>query len=183
MLARLNGHTGMRRWRWLWASLLCLLVLPSTALSYSTASGFAASDYATGFPSLSCCGWGPLGITFDQSDNLYVVDQADGHLYRFAPGGGQVEAATRVTGSRLRGRPTGLAITRDGHLYLARSDAGDVVEVDQASGRILRTVAGGMRCATGLAADPVSGDLFVSQISCGGTLWRISGFANGPGTA
>jgi DNA-binding beta-propeller fold protein YncE len=183
MLARLNGNAAMRRWRWLWASLLCALALPSTALGYSTASGFAASDYATGFPSLSCCDWGPIGLAFDQSDNLYVVDNADGHLYRFAPGGGRAGDATRVTASRLSGGPAGLAIGRDGRLYLARAGAGDVVEIDPASGRIRRSVVDGIRCATGLAVDPVSGDLFVSQNLCGSTLWRISGFGQGPGTA
>jgi DNA-binding beta-propeller fold protein YncE len=170
-------------WRCLWALLVCLLALPSTAIGYSTASGFVASDYATGFPTSSCCEWGPVGLAFDQSDNLYVVDNADGHLYRFAPGGGQAGAATRVTESRLPGGPAGLAIGRGGRLYLARFGAGDVVEIDPATGRILRSVAGGIPCATGLAVDPVSGDLFVSQNLCGNTLWRISGFANGPGTA
>ena len=183
MPARVRGSAAvMRRW-WLWAALACLLALPSPALGYSTASGFAASDYATGFPSSSCCEWGPIGVAFDQSDNLYVVDNADGNLYRFAPGGGVAADATRVTESRLPGGPSGLAIGRDGRLYLARGGTGDVVEIDPANGRILRSVAGGIRCATGLAVDPVSGDLFVSQNQCGSTLWRISGFAHGPGTA
>ena len=183
MQTRLHGRAWVMRWRWLGASLACLLALPSTAIGYSTASGFAASDYATGFPSSSCCEWGPIGVAFDQSDNLYVADNADGNLYRFAPGGGVAANATRVTESRLPGGPTGLATGRDGRLYLARAGTGDVVEIDPGSGRILRSVAGGIRCATGLAVDPVSGDLFVSQNECGSTLWRISDFAHGPGTA
>jgi streptogramin lyase len=169
--------------RWLWAALLCLLVLPSAAMGYTTGSGYTASDYATGFPSLSCCHWGPIGLAFDQSDNLYVADNADGNIYRFAPGGGAASDATRVTQSGLPGGPAGLAVARDGRLYLARGQSADVVEIDPASGRILRSVANGIRCATALAVDPMSGDLFVSQNQCGDTIWRISGFANGPGTA
>jgi DNA-binding beta-propeller fold protein YncE len=169
--------------RSVWAALLCLLVLPSAAMGYTTGSGFAASDYATGFPSLSCCHWGPIGVAFDQSDNLYVADNADGNIYRFAPGGGAASDATRVTESGLPGGPAGLAVARDGRLYLARGRSGDVVELDPSSGRILRSVAGGVRCATALAVDPMSGDLFVAQNQCGNTIWRISGFASGPGTA
>jgi DNA-binding beta-propeller fold protein YncE len=169
--------------RSLWAALLSVLVLPSAAVGYTTGSGFAANDYATGFPSLSCCHWGPLGVAFDQSDNLYVADNADGNIYRFAPGGGAASDATRVTESGLPGGPAGLAVARDGRLYLARGQSADVVELDPASGRILRSVASGIRCATALSADPMTGDLFVAQNQCGSTIWRISGFARGPGTA
>jgi hypothetical protein len=51
------------------------------------------------------------------------------------------------------------------HLYMTRSRCGgfgDVVEIDRDDGHVLRTVAQGMVCATGLAVDPQSGDLFVS---------------------
>jgi hypothetical protein len=153
------------------------------AIGYTTGPGFAASDYATGFPSLSCCHWGPIGVAFDQSDNLYVSDNADGNIYRFPPGGGGAEDATRVTQATLPGGPAGLAVARDGRLYLARQGSGDVVEIDAATGGILRSVVSGIRCATSLAVDPASGDLFVSQNLCGNAIWRISGFANGPGTA
>ena len=169
--------------RWLTGMLLCLFALPAAALGYSTASGYTARDYATGFPSASCCGWGPIGVAFDQSDNLYVADTADGQIYRFAPGGGQAGDGTRVSQSGIPGSPAGLAMTRDGRLYLARSRSNDVVEVDAGNGRVLRTVAAGIACATGLAVDPASGDLFVSQDQCGDTIYRISGFAHGPGTA
>jgi hypothetical protein len=181
MRERRGGHIAVLRW--LWLPLLCLLVLPSAAIGYTTGSGFAASDYATGFPSASCCHWGPIGVAFDQSDNLYVADNADGNIYRFAPGGGAAGDATRVTESGLPGGPAGLAVARDGRLYLARGRSGDVVEIDPATGRIQRSVASGIPCATAVAVDPMSGDLFVSQNQCGDTIWRISGFAGGPGTA
>ena len=169
--------------RWLMASALCLLALPSAAIGYTTASGFQARDYATGFPTVSCCHWGPIGVAFDQSDNLYVDDPADGNLYRFPPGGGTVGGSTRVSDPPILGGPAGLAIARDGRLYLARAGTGDVVEVDPGTGRVLRSLVGGIRCATSLAVDPASGDLFLSQNLCGNTIWRISGFANGAGTA
>jgi hypothetical protein len=161
---------------------LAVLAIPQASQAYSTSPDFRAQDYATGFRSLACCDWGPIGLAFDQSDNLYVANSADGHIYRFAPGGGAASDATRLTGTPLPGGLGGLAVAPDGRVYLARENAGDVVEIDPATGAIRRTVAA-VHCATGLAADPVSGDLFVSQNQCGTTVWRISAFARGPGTA
>jgi hypothetical protein len=46
---------------------------------------------------------------------------------------------------------------------------------------VVRTVAS-VPCATGLAIDPASGDLFVSQNHCGSTVFRVSDYAGGPGT-
>ena len=157
-----------------------ILASTGTAGAYSTTPGYAASDYVTGFPAKT---WGPIGIAFDQSDNLYVGDPIDGYIYRFQPGGGQASAATRLNETPIPGDIAGLAITRDGHIYLARYDAGDVVEIDPGTGEVLREVVSGIRGATGLAVDPISGDLFVSPNNAGSTIWRISNFANGPGTA
>jgi streptogramin lyase len=160
-----------------------MLALPATAPAYHAAPGYQAGDYATGFPIAGCCGWGPIGVAFDASDNLYVGDAADGHIYRFQPGGGQAGPDTRLTSAPIPGGIKALAIAGDGRIYLARYDAGDVVELDPATGAVRRTVVSGIRCALGLAIDPLSGDLFVSQSSCGITIWRVSGFGAGAGTA
>jgi hypothetical protein len=157
-------------------------IAAAEASAYTIAPGYAASDYATGFPSDSKNHWGPVGVAFDASDNLYVSDFVDGNLYRFQPGGGVAGTSTLVNYPPLRGGIKGLAFTRSGHLYLARAIARDVVEIDPGSGRVVRRVAGGMDCPTGLAVDPVSGDLFVSQ-PCAGRIVRISSFASGPGKA
>ena len=42
---------------------------------------------------------GAAGLAFDRHGDLYVVDEADGHLYRFGPAGGVANASTRVTTS------------------------------------------------------------------------------------
>jgi sugar lactone lactonase YvrE len=162
------------------AAVLCA-ALPGVAHAYSTAPGYTASDYATGFPSSSADDWGPIGIAFDTSDNLYVADNVDGNIYRFEPGGGTASGATRLTQSPISGGITGLAVAPSGALYLARYHTGDVVQVDPLTGAVLRVVAD-VPCATGLAIDPVSGDLFVSENQCGSTIYRASGFASGQGT-
>jgi sugar lactone lactonase YvrE len=178
----MRGVAGVAR-RLVPALVGAMLVAPATASAYKAAPGYQAGDYAVDFPSAKCCGWGPIGLAFDESDNLYVADNADGHVYRFQPGGGQAGPATRLTGEPIPGDIKGLAIASDGGVFLARAAAGDVVQIDPATGAVVRAVAAGIACATGLAVDPISGDLFVSQNACGSTIWRISGFASGAGSA
>ena len=164
------------------AAVLTWLGLPGAAHAYTPAAGYSARDYATGFPYSTSLGWGPLGVAFDQSDNLYVADNVDGYIYRFGLDGGQASPQTRVNSSPISGGIIGLAITPDGHMYAALHDSGDIVEIDPGTGAVLRTAASGIPCASALAVDPVSGDLFVSQDLCGSTIYRVSNYRNGPGT-
>ena len=162
-------------------AIAALLALPGAAAAYTTAQGYLAQDYATGFPETPANHWGPIGLAFDQSNNLYVADTQDGNIYRFQPGGGMASAATRLTQTPIPGKISGLAIAPSGAIYLARYQPGDVVQIDPGTGQIIRTVAS-VPCATGLAVDPISGDLFVSENQCGSTIYRVSNFSSGPGT-
>ncbi len=146
--------------------------------SATAAAGYAVTSFATGFTYNI---WGPIGVAFDVSGNLFVMNKHDGFLYKFGPAGGVASAATRVNTTPIAGSPDGLAFAQDGRLYLSRpigGGTGDVVELDPATGTVIRTVAP-IPFATGLATDPLSGDLFVS---CSLGIVRISNFANGPGT-
>src|SRR5262249_12737563 len=71
-------------------------------------------------------------------------------------------------------------------LYASHASGnGAVVEINPSTGVIVRTVANIGGFPTGLAQDPVSGDLFVSvpEFFCFSQgIFRISNFANGPGT-
>jgi sugar lactone lactonase YvrE len=146
-----------------------------TAFAYTTASGYAAHDFATGFPATNPASpWAPIGVAFDQSDNLYVVDSADANIYRFDQDGGAASDVTRLTSSPIPGEPTGLAVAADGRMYLARHTAGDIVEIDPGTATVLRRVAGGLTCASALAVDPASGDLFVSGNECASSIYRVS---------
>ncbi|HEY1593531.1 MAG TPA: hypothetical protein VGF81_17165 [Solirubrobacteraceae bacterium] len=163
------------------AATAMLVALPAAAGAYSTTSGYAATDYATGFPESPVNDWGPIGVAFDTSDNLYVADTVDGNVYRFQPGGGAASDGTRLTPSPIPGKITGLAVSGAGSVYVARYSAGEIVQLDPGTGEVLRTVAS-VPCATGLAIDPASGDLFVSQNGCGSAVFRVSHFATGAGT-
>lgn len=158
-----------------------VLAVPGAAGAYSTAPGYQASDYATGFPESAANHWGPIGIAFDQSDNLYVADTVDDNIYRFQPGGGTASTATRLTPSPIPGKLTGLVVSPGGSLYVANYADGQILQVDPGSGRVIRMIAT-VPCATGLAIDPESGDLFVSQDQCGSTIFRVSHYSSGPGS-
>jgi RHS repeat-associated protein/uncharacterized repeat protein (TIGR01451 family) len=136
-------------------------------------SGFIATQWATGFA--TCCGGiGPVGVAFDNAGNLFVMNYATGFLYKFGPGGGISGPATQVNANSIQGCPAGLAFSKDGkHLYLAMQCLGTVLEIDQVSGVVLRTVASGISAPTGIATDPLSGDLFVSQPNGTPTIQRI----------
>ncbi len=133
------------------------------------APGYAVSSFATSFPFgfFGGCA-GAAGMAFDRQGSLYVVDEADGHLYKFGPAGGVANASTRVTTTPypIGACVQGLAFSKDGdQLYMARQGCGtggDVVEISPTDGHVIRTVPNAL-CATGLATDPLSGDLFVSS--------------------
>lgn len=158
------------------------LAATASAQAYQPAPGWTATDYATGFPhSAGSDGSGPVGVVFDGDGNLLVSDLASATLHKVPPGGGTADT-TRLRGGY--GQAAGLTFDKAGRLYMARGAQHDVVELNRASGEIIRTVVSGLPCPIGLATDPISGDLFVSNVFCpGGSIMRISAFANGPGVA
>lgn len=150
------------------AAAVLALALPGSA-SAIQGSGVAVSPFATGFTS-DATGIGPVGLAFDRSNRLFVA-ASDDRLYRF-DGPGAADAAHRVGGSPLAGRPRGLAFDNTGAFYAAFKGAGEVVQLDPGSGAVLRVVASGLGCPLGLAADPNSGDLYASE-PCGHRVVRI----------
>jgi uncharacterized repeat protein (TIGR01451 family) len=156
-----------------------MLIAAASAQAYDTAPGWIATDYATGFAHESDAG--PVGLAFDGAGNLLVADSPAASLHKVPPGGGSADATKIRDGY---GQAEGLAFSKDGRLYLARGNQHDVVELNPASGAIIRTAVAGLPCPVGLATDPISGDLFVSNVFCrGGGIMRITGFSSGPGVA
>jgi hypothetical protein len=171
-----NGRIGAA----LLASVFAALLTAAPASAYSVAGGWTATDYATGFPAYPNGDVGPIGLAFDRNANLFVADAAAGALYKVPPGGGTADA-TKLRGGL--GMVTGLAYGLDGKLYMGRREEGDVVQVDESDGSIVRKLVENLPCPTGLATDPISGDMFVSNNFCaGGTIVRVSGGAATPYT-
>src|SRR3954469_20369289 len=155
------------------------LFAAGAAQAYETAPGWIASDYVTGFDHGSDAG--PVGLAFDGSGNLLVASSDAASLHKVAPGGGTA-AGTKIHDGY--GQAEGLAFDKSGRLYMARGTQHDVVELNPASGELIRTVVSGLPCPVGVATGQISGDLFVSNVFCkGGGIMRISGFESGPGKA
>lgn len=153
-----------------------------SAFAYTAGSGYAATDYVTGFPTDNYAR-GPIGLAFDPAGNLYVIGLQDplgstSVLYKFGPGGGAASAAA-IVGSNLPSYTFGLAFGSDGKLYASNLFNGTVIQLDTSTGAVVRTVANIGCFMRGIATDPISGDLFVAS-SCG--IERISNYASGPGT-
>jgi len=155
------------------------------ALASSTAPGFAVTTVATGFPARDSIG--PTGLAFDSSNTLYVVDYTSSSLYTinlFGATGGSASIVTQVNTVPIPGVPVGLAFGKDGRLYATLHSADTVVELNPSTGAIVRTVATGIPTPTGIATDPLSGDLFVSEqcTGCTPAIVRISNVAQEAGT-
>ncbi|MEO8957563.1 MAG: protease pro-enzyme activation domain-containing protein [Rudaea sp.] len=161
--------------------------------------GYALSVYASGFPVQDAVSFGQItlhgcvgvsGIAFDAAGNLFASDYVTGDIYKFAPGGGIANAATKLTGSAIGPSLGSLTFGLDGTLYATRvatsnnSPTGAVLKIDTSNGAAT-TVAPNIPCPSNIATDPLSGDLFVSAF-CFGTapqeddsIWRIAN----PGSA
>src|SRR5947207_4815948 len=140
------------------------------------AAAYALTSFATSFANDCFANLGPTGVAFDASGNLLAANYADGYLYRFGSEGGAADFAHRV--GYVEGAIGGIAFTKDGRLYASLKGTGRVVELNPSTAAILRTVVD-VPGATALAVDPLSGDLFTDDY---GNVYRITNFANGPGT-
>jgi hypothetical protein len=156
------------------------------------APGFAMTPYATGFLPLNTnfgglndgCR-GASGLAFDTSGNLFVSDLHSGNVYKFLPGGGIAGPTTLLTPAALGPGLESLTFGNDGKLYGAQNATtgnfftGAVIEINPTSGALVRTVASSITCASFVATDPLSGDLFVNDSCAGGgsengSVWRVA---------
>ena len=162
------------------ACVLTLCVVPPAVKDASAAgvagTGYAVSDFATGFDTFLPFGPGPVGLAFDSQGNLYSTGYLSGNVYKFPPTGGTFESSML---SNVGFRVTGLAFDRGGRLFVARQSQGDVKQLDPLTGTIIGTVATGLCGPNAVAVDPLTNDLFIS--SCG-TVQRLSGYQGQPVT-
>jgi hypothetical protein len=179
-------RTGSRVWSVAACMAVIAMAMPK-APAMTAGPGFAVSDYAVGFPTdPQGSHLGPTGLAFDgpsPSANLYVMDYGNGFLYKFPLGGGTASEATKVNKQAYdltRDRANGLAFSLDfKHLYVTFQNGMVVGEVNPTTGeRLPTTLPSGsllsLHFPTGLATDPLTGDLFVSQPDAGNPIIRIS---------
>jgi len=161
----------------------------------AAAAGFALGTFASGFPAANFfyggVNWGGCNgasnPAFDTAANVIVSDFYTGALYKFSAAGGAVPSTAILgnVGQTVQQPVFGL----DGSLYVSRGStgsgftSGNILRVSPSTGAVLATVATGLTCPSGLAVDPLSGDLFFTDTCSGGgsdnaSLWRIQGPAS-----
>ncbi len=147
----------------------------------TAAPGYAVSTFASNFPIDCFTNRAPIGLAFDANRTLFVGDVNDSSIYRFGPQGGIAGPATLVGrippsfGNSL----AGLTFTKDGRFYVGMNGGGQILELNPATGAVIRVVAQMPDGVLDMHQDPLSGDLFVTLFD---GIFRISNFATGPGT-
>jgi hypothetical protein len=145
----------------------------------SAEDGFAVTPFASGFNAANFffggVNWGGCGgasIPAFIGNDVYVTEMPTGALYRLTRDGGAVSSANLLA---TLGPTLNFPVAdAEGNLYAlfgatsAAFPSGSVVELDPVTGAVLRTLAGGLKCPSGLAIDPLSGDLFLAHQCFGG---------------
>ena len=125
----------------------------------ATTAGFALTTFATGFPSSGNVG--PLGIAF--SGGSVIVSDYPGNVRVFpTDSDGQSAASVPVAQNYGGANAVGIASV-GGAYYMTQQSAGNLVQIN-ANGTFNQTILTGLPAATGIAADPANGHLFVSTI-------------------
>jgi hypothetical protein len=134
------------------------------------ATAYATSDFVTNLPDVPppspYAGVGPIGLAFDGSDHLLVSDAANLGFYSVGASGSDDPQPVSVGSTQGN-----LAFGTTGQLFATEYQAGDLDQIDPATGAIIRQLNPpdtSYPCILGLATDPVTGDLFFSQPDSGG---------------
>ena len=172
------------------------------ATAPTAAPGYAVSLYASGFPVQNGVTFGGItvagcvgvsGVAFDAGGNLFASDYVTGDVYKIPPGGVIVSDANRITPTPLGTSLGGLTFGGDGNLYGVRvATTGDfttgaVLKINTVTGNAT-PVSSNLPCPFNMAADPLSGDLFVTDGCIGGgsdnaSIWRVGNLAGSPSTS
>jgi streptogramin lyase len=151
-------------------ALVACLVLAGQASASTVAPGYAVSDYAVGFPG-ALGSFGPIGLSFDPSGNLWVM-HTNGTIYKVAPGGGAI-----VPVGQALAEGAGIA-WRNGSLYVSYPWLDSIDAIDPATAQIQRTAALQVGFDMGVTTDRFSTDLFFGTSTNLGGLAGIDRVAN-----
>ena len=153
-------------------------------------AGYAISPFITGLPAAATLFYQGVNLgcpggntpTFTSNGTVLVTDGLTGALYQFGLSGGVATPATLLNTIAPAVRTP--VYGKDGSVYATvGGEGGEIVQIDPATGNVLRLVASGLTCPGGLSVDPLSGDLFFDDGCTGGgtdnaSVYRILDPAN-----
>lgn len=167
--------------KWFFTLLLVCLLIASAQTSLQaqmsltsagTSQGLSLTTFVSNVPN---SGIGPLGTAFEPDGSVLQVDYNAGTIVRLpSDADGQNFASGTVQSTWGGNNPTDLAQV-NGVTYLTRQGTGDLVALNN-DGTFNHIVVGGMPAATGLAADPFTGHLFVSTLG-NNVIWDVDPIA------
>jgi hypothetical protein len=146
-------------------------------------SGYTITPYVTGLPATATYFYEGVNFACLGADNpaflssglVLAADSLTGGVYETGLSGGAVSTTDLLTTVA----PTlgNLTFGKDGSLYATQGGSGaSIVQLNPATGVVVRTVASGLTCPAGLSVDPLSGDLFFDDECTGGGLDNASIF-------
>ena len=174
------------------ANASCVGVPPVGAPGYALtafSTGYQANNFFFSGINFGGCP-GVSNPAFDTVGNVFAAVSPNGNLYKFAfAADGSADSSGNVLANL--GLTVGPPVFgKDGSLYITRAatnagaTSGNIQQVSQETGAVLRTVASNLTCPGPLAVDPLSGDLFFTDICFGGALANPSLFRiQDPGSA
>lgn len=166
-------------------SVVLLLVIVSIASAapkvpdapQTTHPDFLATLWASGFDhSGPNRGGYPIGLAGHPDGSMYIVNYDTGTLSKFSTATGGTEADNAIGVLNLQ-HPTGMKFSPSGRLYVASQDLGLITEHHYTApniGALISTCILGVGQATDLQFDPLSGDIFVSTLTSGNKVYRVS---------
>jgi hypothetical protein len=130
-------------------------------------NGYTITAFVTGLPAAATLYYNNVNEACPGGDNpaftaagtVLAPDFLTGGIFQTGLSGGAVSSTNLIsTLTPTLGNPT---FGKDGSLYATEGTTGaEIVQLNPATGAVLRVVASGLTCPTGLSVDPLSGDLF-----------------------
>jgi hypothetical protein len=126
------------------------------------AQGLGLTTFASGFSDFS--GQGPFGIAFPATGGVLVSDVKDETVRLFPTDTDNQNAANAKVGQIYSSNNVNGMTQAGGNIYMAQPGDGDLAQINN-NGTFNQVIVSGIPRATGVAADPFNGHIFVSNVS------------------
>jgi sugar lactone lactonase YvrE len=142
-------------------------------LTAAGSADFTLSTFIGAFPN----GGVPQGIAFPTSGGVMVTDYSTGAVSVFADTDGQPYSAGVIGGTYPSGNANGLVSSLSGQIYMTQQGLGNLVKLND-NGSSAGVVASGLTSPIGMATNPVSGMIYISNAPGNGTIYQFNSVTN-----